>query len=251
MYGGEEMGLTADRNVQFYASQELIDLPVDDNVKIYKGAFVGRNRATGYARPLVAGDEFLGVAYRQADNTITGHAAGGINVRLHQAVDIVHALTGVVLADLGKDVYASADDTLTLTPTGNSRIGRIVAVEATDLARVRCGPLAALDGLLDNGPIINLADASATLTLDHLNRTLLMANTAARTLTLPPVATVRAGGWLRVVKTSSAAFAITLDADGLELIDGAATYAAIDAQYDSALLVCTGAEWVIVAKKIA
>ena len=28
------MALTADRNVEFYTSQELIDVPVDDNVKI-------------------------------------------------------------------------------------------------------------------------------------------------------------------------------------------------------------------------
>lgn len=245
------MALTANLELVFYATQELIELPVDDSASIYKGAFVGRNRSTGYMRPLTAGDEFVGVAYAAALNTASGHTAGGINVQLHQMVDIVHALTGVASADIGKDVYASDDGTLTLTPTGNSRIGRIVAVESSNMARVRCMPLMALDGLLDNGPVVTLTDASATLTLDHVNRTLLIGNTAARTLTLPAVATVRAGGWFRIVKTSAAAFAVTLDPNSSETIDGAATLATIDAQYDTALVLCTGSEWIVLSRDIA
>ncbi len=245
------MALSADRDVQFYVSQELVELPVADNVKIYKGALVGRDRSTGYARPLTAGDDFLGVAYRLADNTGAGHTAGGINVRLHQMVDVVHALSGVTVSEIGKDVYASADDTLTLTPTGNSRVGRIVAVETSNTARVRCQPATGLSGALENGAVVTLADAAATLTLDHLNRTLLIGNTAARTLTLPPAATVRAGGWFRLVKTTNNAFAVTLDADAAETIDGAATYAGVDAQYDCVLVLCTGTAWVILSRDLA
>jgi len=136
------MALSSNREVKFYASQELIDVPVDDNVNIYKGAFVGINAATGYARPLNAADDFLGVAYKQADNTVAGHTAGGINVRLHQAIDVVHTLSGVANTDIGSVVYASDDGTLTLTSTGNSRVGRIVAIEGTNLVRVRCQPIA-------------------------------------------------------------------------------------------------------------
>jgi hypothetical protein len=244
------MALTANRDLDFFASQELIDHPVDDNVNIYKGAFVGRNRSTGYARPLVAGDEFLGVAYRQADNTVAGHTAGGISVRLFQSIDIVHALTGVTLADVGADVYASDDGTLTTSPVNNSRIGRIIGADATNVARVRCQPLGFLDGVLDNQQMKTLTDATQTLTLDHMNRVLLMANTAARTLTLPPVATVRAGSWVRVVKTTSAAFAITLDGNGVETIDGSLTLATMDAQYDCAHLICTGTEWIVLDRDI-
>lgn len=245
------MALSENRELVFYTSQELIDLPVDDNVKIYKGAVVGRNRSTGYARGLVAGDEFLGVAYQEADNTGAGHTAGGVNVRLHQNVDVVHAVTGVVTGDIGRDVYASDDGTLTLAPAGNSRVGRVVAVEAANLARVRCRPIVGLDGAFENASIVTLADANATLTLDHMNRVLLIGNTAARTLTLPPAATVRAGGWFRLVKTTAAAFAVTLDGNGAETIDGGATYAAIDAQYDVAHVVCTGTEWIIVSRDVA
>ena len=244
------MALTADREISLFTSQELIDVPADDNVKIYKGSFVGRNRSTGYARALVAGDEFLGIAYQQADNTVSGHTAGGINVRLHQSVDVVHTLSGVATGDIGKDVYASADDTLTLMPAGNSRIGRVVAVDSTNTARARCQPIAGLSGVYEGQPAVTLADASATLTLDHMNRVLSMANTAARTLTLPAAATVRAGSWVRVVKTSADAFAVTLDGNGAETIDGATTYAGIDAQYDTACLLCTGSEWIILSRDI-
>ncbi|MGD8452020.1 MAG: hypothetical protein PVJ57_09405 [Phycisphaerae bacterium] len=245
------MALSADRDVAYYASAELIDVPVDDDVKIYRNAFVGRNRSTGYARPLVAGDEFLGIAYRAADNTATGHTAGGVSVRLHQGIDVVHTLTGVVLGDVGKDIYASDDETLTLTPAGNSRVGRIVGTDGSGVARVRCQPIAALSGVLEGRPALVLSDANHTLTLDHMNRVLLMGNTVARTLTLPPVATVRAGGWLRVVKTSADAAAITLDGNAAETIDNSATYAAMDARYDCVHLLCTGSEWIILSRDIA
>lgn len=134
------MALTADREVEFFATQELIDVPVDDDVVIYKGALVGLNDSTGFARPLNAGDLFLGVAYRKADNTVAGHTAGGIRARLHQAVDVVHRLTSVADTDVGSIVYASADDTLTLTSTNNSRIGVVVGKVATNTARVRTQP---------------------------------------------------------------------------------------------------------------
>lgn len=138
------MALSANRELKFYTSQELVDIPVDDNVNIYKGAFVGVNASTGYGRPLVAADDFLGVAYQQADNTASGHTAGGINVRLHQSIDIVHTLSGAAATDIGSAVYASDDGTLTLTSSGNSRVGRIVAIEGTNLVRVRCQPIASL-----------------------------------------------------------------------------------------------------------
>lgn len=245
------MPLSDDRNVNFYASSELIDLPVDDNVVIYRGAFVGRNRATGYVRGLVAGDEFVGLAQRRADNTAAGHVAGGITVRVQQRADVVHALSGATQDDLGKEVYASDDATLTLAPGSASRMGRIVAIEASGLVRVRTAPVFDLGGAFEGLAVRTLADASATLTLDQMNRVLLIANTAARTLTLPPAATCRVGAWLRVVKTSAAAFAVTLDGHSAETIDGAATLATIDAQFDVAHLLCTGSDWIVLSRDIA
>lgn len=134
------MALDANRDVKFFASQELVELGVADAVRIHKGALVGLDAASGWARPLVAGDAFLGVAYAEADNTGAGHAAGAIRARLHQHVDIVHAVSGLAQTDIGGEVYASDDGTLTTSAGGNSRVGRIVAVEGVNLARVRCQP---------------------------------------------------------------------------------------------------------------
>ena len=245
------MALSADRDLSFYTTQELIEIPVKDNVCIYKGALVGRDRATGYARPLNGGDDFLGVAYQKADNTVAGHTAGGISVKLHQHIDVIHAISGVSSADIGREIYASDDGTLSFLSFAASRLGRVVAIEGTGVARVRCQPVMSVDGAAEGEHISLLSDASQTLTLDHLNKTLTISNTAARTLTLPPVATVRAGGTLRIVKLSDNAHAITLDANGSETIDGATTLSSIDAQYDTAHLLCVGTQWIVIDRDIS
>jgi len=65
------------------------------------------------------------------------------------------------------------------------------------------------------------------------------------------VASARAGAWLRLVKTNAAAFAVTLDGDGAETIDGGATFAGVDAQYDAVRVLCTGTEWIILSRDLA
>jgi hypothetical protein len=54
-----------------------------------------------------------------------------------------------------------------------------------------------------------------------------------------------------LVKISAAAFAITLDGNAAETIDGAATLTTMDALYDCALLLCTGTEWIVLSRDIA
>jgi hypothetical protein len=245
------MPLATDRDLEFFATSELLDFPIDAGARIFKGALVGRNRQTLLARPLVAGDEFLGVAYRGADNTYPGNIPGGVDVRVFQDIDIVDAVAGVGGSDAGREVYAADDNSLSVNPGSGSREGRIVTVLGGGLARVRCQPCHTYMGVNEGQPHMFLANANHTLGYSHLNRVLLMANTAARTLTLPPVALARAGSWIRLMKTSAAAVAITLDGAGTETIDGAATYSGVDAQYDCVELLCTGTEWVILSRDIA
>jgi len=104
---------------------------------IYKGGFVGLN-TSGYARPLTAGDKCVGLAYEEADNS--GGADGDITVRVYTQGDFQHALTGATRADIGSAVYASADDTLTFTATGNSLVGVCVDVPAADTIILRLEP---------------------------------------------------------------------------------------------------------------
>src|ERR1041385_733325 len=121
---------------------DFLDLLVADNVKIYEGALVAID-SSGYAIPLSgAGQKFAGVAEAQADNTVTGHTAGGIRVRVNYAqVRRVFPVTGAAQNQVGLPVYASADSTLTMVgATGNQRVGVCVGYESTGIADVLLTP---------------------------------------------------------------------------------------------------------------
>ena len=100
------------------------EYPVIASDIIYEGAAVGEN-ASGYARPLVAGDPFLGFAKRTADNS--AGLAGAINVEVKRRGQVQLAVAGAtaVTANDRPLVYASDDDTFTLTASTNSIIGRV------------------------------------------------------------------------------------------------------------------------------
>lgn len=99
------------------------ELPVIASDIIYEGAAVGDN-GSGLARPLVAADPFLGFAKEQCDNS--QGAASARNVKVFERGKIELDVTGVASADdVGETVYASDDDTFTLTAGSNSAIGKV------------------------------------------------------------------------------------------------------------------------------
>jgi len=87
---------------------------------VYKGAAVGDN-GSGYARPLSAGDPFIGFADAKVDNS--SGSAGDKNVSLKKRGAVKLSVSGAVITDVGQPVYASDDDTFVFTPTSNSFIG--------------------------------------------------------------------------------------------------------------------------------
>jgi hypothetical protein len=90
---------------------------------IYEGAAVGDN-GSGYARPLTAGDKFYGFSETKYDNS--DGAAGAIRCRVRENGRVKLSVTGVsALTDIGSNVYASDDDTFTLTKGSNTWIGRV------------------------------------------------------------------------------------------------------------------------------
>jgi hypothetical protein len=114
--------LAADKS-RAYELGDIQELPVVATDIIYEGAAVGDN-ASGYARPLVAADPFLGFAESKVDNS--AGAAGDKNVRVRVRGQIVLSVTGVTgVGDVGETVYASDDDTFTLTSTSNTAIGKV------------------------------------------------------------------------------------------------------------------------------
>jgi hypothetical protein len=90
---------------------------------IYEGAAVGDN-GSGYARPLVAGDPFLGFAESKADNSATA-TDGYIRVRVLPRGKVRLPITSLAITDRGKSVYASDDNTFTLTKGSNTYIGYV------------------------------------------------------------------------------------------------------------------------------
>jgi hypothetical protein len=101
---------------------------------IYQGAAVGEN-ASGYSRPLVAGDVFQGFAVAKADNA--AGAAGDIRVTVEQKGFITLPISALAITSNDRaPVYASDDDTFTLTATSNSLIGYISRWVSTGIAVV-------------------------------------------------------------------------------------------------------------------
>lgn len=110
------------------------EYPVIATDIIYRGAAVGEN-GSGYARPLVAADPFLGFAVAKADNA--AGAAGDKTVTVEQKGFVTLPISGLAItANDRPAVYASDDDTFTLTATSNSLIGYVSRWVSTGIAVV-------------------------------------------------------------------------------------------------------------------
>lgn len=129
------MPLTANAAVQ-RMPEGLVEYPLAASANVYQGAMLGL--AGGYARPLQAGDVFVGIAYERADNT--GGLAGAKKVRVQIRGIFRLAGSGFSQATVGASIYASADNVVTTTSTNNSLIGKAVKFEAADTVWVRIAP---------------------------------------------------------------------------------------------------------------
>lgn len=136
------MTTLAANKLRDYQLGDKEEYPVIADDIIYQGAAVGEN-ASGYARPLQAGDPFLGFAEAIADNS--GGVAGEVTVNVKKKGNVVLPISGIAItANDRPAVYASDDDTFTLTASTNSLIGYVsrwvssgVAVVEFDAALVK------------------------------------------------------------------------------------------------------------------
>ena len=139
---GIAMATLAANTTRDYQMGDKEEYPVVASDIIYQGAAVGENDS-GYARPLRAGDVFLGFAEARADNS--AGAAGAVHVNVRKRGNIVLPIAGLaVSANDRTAIYASDDDTFTRTKARNSLIGYVsrwvstgVAVVEFDTAVVR------------------------------------------------------------------------------------------------------------------
>ena len=113
---------------------------------------------------------------------------------------------------------------------------------------VECDGNLSINQGYDRTNIISKTGAyTATLTDDVIKGD---TNGGAFSITLPAVATAT-GKIYTFIRTGAGVNALTIDGNGAETIDGAATNATMDAQYDSLTIWCDGTEWFIIARKIA
>jgi len=125
------MGLSAN-TLKTYELGQINEHGIAASTHIYEGAALGD--LAGYARGLVAGDKFIGFSQREVDNSLG--SAGDRRVKAIETGKIVLTISGVAVTDLGKKVYASADDTFTLTKGGNTKIGKVSRYIAANTALV-------------------------------------------------------------------------------------------------------------------
>ncbi len=116
------MALTANKEVDHYVDQELRSYQAAASKHVYKGSFVGL-ASSGYAQPLVAGDPCVGIAYEEGDNS--SGSDGDVSTRVYTLGDFGLTLSGASVADIGRAVYASDDETVTFDPEGNSFVGYV------------------------------------------------------------------------------------------------------------------------------
>lgn len=145
--------LSADLVQSFEAPAVDNELPVKDNVVIYRGSAVGLT--SGYARQLVAGDIFGGFAEQKVDNTVTNHADGFKSVPVRREGYVQLAVGSVAVTDIGKAVYASDGNTYTLTQSTNTPVGTVHRFVSGGVAIVkfnalRPGLLAGITALTDS-----------------------------------------------------------------------------------------------------
>ena len=113
------------------AHPDYNELPIIADDIVYAGAAVGESTTSGTYRPLSGGDTFAGFAVEKCDNA--GGAASAKRIKLLSTGTVLLTVTGVDNAnDVDAAVYASDDDTFTLTSTTtNTQIGKVRRVVST------------------------------------------------------------------------------------------------------------------------
>jgi len=124
--------LATDSN-RIYELGDINQVPVKGSSIIYQGAAVG-GHSSGYARSIANGDKFLGFADEHIDNSGGGDGLKTVRVRKRGA--ILLDISGIALGDIGKSVYATDDNTFTLSDTNAVYIGQISRIDSSGVALV-------------------------------------------------------------------------------------------------------------------
>lgn len=111
--------LSNDAIIAYETNPDIAAYPVKGSTKIYRGSAIGL--ASGYARPLVAADTFLGFAEETADNSAGADGALTVATKVKGVAQL--AVGSAAITDTGASIYASDGATFTKTSASNSLIG--------------------------------------------------------------------------------------------------------------------------------
>lgn len=116
-------------------------LPTAASANPYQGSLLSWN-SSGYVNELVAGEKFAGVCIGQIPTAAVGASNGVMLVEAIRGDFYMEMyLSGVAVTDIGKPVYATADDAITLVPqTGSTAytfIGYVDGVASSNYAVIR------------------------------------------------------------------------------------------------------------------
>lgn len=130
--------LSSDQSFDFKQKPDALGLKVKGSTTIYKGAMVGIDRSSGYARGLTSADQFQGMAAEHSDNS-SGSNGDTVVTVLRRGL-FKFALSGAAITDIGLAVFASDDATITKTGAANAYVGRIVDYPESDAVIVDIDP---------------------------------------------------------------------------------------------------------------
>lgn len=151
--------LNTDTNRVFETPSDSNAIPVAAGAKIYQGALIGKI-AAGYGRPLNASDIAMGFAKDNIDNTNGVDGEKICELKAKGKVSLF--ISGISIADVGRKVYASDDNTFTFAEAGNSIVGKLVRFEKADYGIV------AFDFLsVDDEPPLAAAPATQPINPDE------------------------------------------------------------------------------------
>lgn len=193
---------------------DLNDIPVIAADIIYGGAAVGVVKATGHARPLVAGDIFAGFAQRQTDNSLG--AAAAANVRVVREGIATVPITGAVITDVGQHVWAADDDTFGFTGVAGTYVGRVVRFVSAGIVDVQFDAGVMRDPF--EGYLHELKSANYTIDAEDGGK-VIWVDTDAVVLTLPAV-----GGINGFIIANAAAYGVSgvaISPNASDMIEGA------------------------------
>lgn len=135
--------LTAARNTPMMGGDGIFKhtIPVKASTKIYQGALVMVD-STGYAVPGASGATTnvpFGIALATVDNS--SGSSGALSVDTQSEAAFLMNGSGFSQASVGLYAYFTDDNTVTVTPTSNSKVGTIIGFVSSTQVWVYIGVL--------------------------------------------------------------------------------------------------------------